>query len=136
MPEWFKCLLLVAFLTLCAARTLTQIWCLAELRKWRTVPELRGIDWLDIVYRLERDLGVRVSASDFENLQGVERINLSAGQLWELAAAKLRSSGRQVPSDGWERVVATLSEALNVRRTRVTPSSRLFADLGMVDCLD
>jgi hypothetical protein len=112
-------------------------WCLIDLRrKWRAVPELWGVDWLDIVYRVEREFGVSLTAGDFAEWPEEMRIGLTAGQVWELVASKLRAGGSVVPDDGWGLVVGVLSDALNVRPERIAPESRLYADLGMVYGLD
>ncbi len=109
------------------------LWFMLEMRrKWRSVPELWSIDWLDIVYRLEREFRIKLTGTDLEGLSADARVELTAGQLWELVAARIRGVGSEVPADGWERVVAALSEALNVEPRQITPGSLLYADLGMV----
>jgi hypothetical protein len=126
-PAWFG---LRAFT---AAKVVAVCWCLVALRqKWRSVPELRAADWLAIVYRLEREFGVTLTATDFEGWPAAARVGLTAGQLWELVAAKARAVGRVVPAEGWDRVARALAEALSVRRRRIAPGSRLYADLGMI----
>jgi hypothetical protein len=112
-------------------------WCLLEWRRhWRSVPEFFGFDWLDVVWRLEREFGVKLLGADFERLSADERNGLTAEQLWQVVADKLRNTGIDVPSNGWERVVAVLGEALNVRPERVASGSRLYADLGMLYGMD
>jgi hypothetical protein len=133
MQMWVWLLVFGTLAAFATVRYICVVWCLIQLRrKWRSVPELWGIDWLDVVYRIERELGVTVTASDFEVLPADERIALTAGRLWEMVATKIRASGAETPADGWERFVAALSKALQVKSTRVTPASRLYADLGML----
>ena len=118
-------------------KLLLGIWCLVELcRKWRGASELWGIDWVDIVYRLEREFGASLTAADFAGFSPEGRVALTAGQLWVVVAAKIRASGRDVPADGWDRLVAALSEALNVKPVRIVPDAGLYADLGMLAGLD
>jgi hypothetical protein len=137
MGEWLWLVLGSLFGLFAFVKILGGIWCLVELgRKWRGAFELWGIDWLDIVYRLERDFGVSLTAADFAVWSPEVRVALTAGQLWEIVAAKIRASGREVPGDGWNRVVAALSGALNVKPLRIFPQARLFADLGMLRGLD
>ena len=137
MGEGLGCLLGWACVAVAVAKMLAGWWCLVELRRrWRSVPELWSVDWLDIVYRLERDLGVTLTAADFEGQPTTARLALTAGQLGELTTAKIRAAGREVPADGWERVVVALAEALNVKPRRITRGSRLYADLGMIYGLD
>jgi hypothetical protein len=84
------------------------------------------------VFRVERELGVSLTVADFEGWSPDARAALTAGQLWELVASKLRAGGAAVPAGGWDQVVALLSEALNVRAGRIRAESRLYAELGMV----
>ena len=132
MSEWLGW----AFGSVCVAIAVLKlaagVWCLVELRrKWRAVPELWGVDWLDVVCRLERAFGVKLTAADFADWPADARAGLTAGQLWEVVADKFRVAGADVPVDGWERMAAALSEALNVRAKRIAAGSRLYADLGM-----
>jgi acyl carrier protein len=109
---------------------------LALLRHWQSVPELWGIDWMDVVWRLERELRVKLTGSDFEQFTAEERSGLTAGQLWEVVVDKLRQVGIEIPENGWERLVGALCEALNVDAKQVNPDSRLYADLGMLYGVD
>src|SRR5262245_46271235 len=134
MGEW----LWWVFSSLCGMFHVIQLigvcWLLIELRrrKWHFVPELRGIDWLDIVYRLQREFGVTITAGNFNGWPAEARAALRAGQLWVLVCTKLSDTGAERPKDGWERVVAALSEALNVKPGQVTLESRLSLDLGLM----
>src|SRR5262249_38673375 len=98
--------------------------------------ELWGLDWLDIVYRLEYTFGVTLTAADFAGLSPEAQQALTAGQLWEVVAARIRTSGQEVPADGWDQVVARLSESLHVKPRQIVPDAQLYADLGMVHGLD
>ncbi len=80
--------------------------------------------------------GVPITASDFQVCASDARYSLTAGQLWDLIAAKLWATSAGVPADGWQRVVVALSEALNVKPWRITSDSRLYADLGMLYGVD
>jgi hypothetical protein len=123
---WAVCELAFVVAYICFHRELFNSRC-----EWRNASELWGIDWLDILYRLNREFGVVLTAADFEELPADARSALTAGQLWEVVAAKLRVAGTTPPPDGWQRLVETLSEALSVKRQRITPESRLLEDLGM-----
>ncbi len=132
MGEWVTWILG----SVCAAIAVLQgvglVWVLIELhRKWRTAPPLWGLDWLDVVYRVDREFGLVLTGVDFDGWTPETRAELTAGQLWELVASKLRARSVEVPADGWDRVVALLAEALNVKASRIVPESRLCADLGM-----
>ena len=105
-------------------------------RKWRTVPELWALDWLDIVYLVERDFGVLLVAADFEGLSPAARQGLTAGQVWGVIAARLVAVGSSVPPDGWARLVTILTRSLNVKPEQVTHGSRLYADLDMTRGLE
>jgi hypothetical protein len=137
MGEWLWWVLGSLFGLFAVVKLLGGIWCLVELcRKWRGAFELWGIDWLDIVYRLEREFGVSLTAADFAGWSPEARVALTAGQLWEVVAVRICASGRDVPADGWDRVVAALSESLNGKPLRIVPHARLYADLGMLHGLD
>jgi hypothetical protein len=134
---WLEWMIFPCLVTWAIAQILGKAWCLLQLRRhWRSAPELWGIDWLDIVFRLEREFGVRLTGTDFAQFSAHERITLTAGQLWKVVAGKRQNGGNNRPKDGWERVVTTLGEALNVDSERVLPSSRLYADLGMFAGID
>jgi len=137
MGEWLCGLLCWLFVLLAIFQIGLRVWCLIELqRKWRSIPELWGLDWLDVVYRVQRAFGVPLTAADFVELSPEARRALTAGQLWERIAAHLGATGRPVPADGWDQVAGALSEALNVDPDRIMPTSRLYADLGMLPGLD
>jgi hypothetical protein len=131
MGEWVQYLAGSICLLLAAAQLAAGLWAFTELRKRRSVPEFFGLDWLDIVFRVERQFGVSLTVRDFECFPPEALRVLTAGQLWDAISAKLQTAGREVPLDGWEQIVAALSEALNVKAKRITSGSRLYADLGM-----
>jgi hypothetical protein len=95
------------------------------------VEPLTGLDWLDVVLRLESCFGISFTRSDFEAIPATARAVLTAGQLWDLVQVKLRATGKPVRNGGWEKVVVALAEALNMATTRIEPNSQLCADLGM-----
>ena len=100
MGEWLWCLLGWLCAACAAVKLIGFCWFLVELRrKWRSIPELWSIDWLDIVCRLELEFEVTLTAADLADRSADERMALSAGQLWELVAAKMRVAGREVPAD-------------------------------------
>jgi hypothetical protein len=89
MGDYLWCVLGFVCAAFVAVKFIGGFWCLMELRrKWRSTPELWSIGWLDIVFRLEREFGVTLNAVEFEGLQTAERVELTAGQLWELIASK------------------------------------------------
>jgi acyl carrier protein len=132
MGEWFWDGMIALLAVYCAVSLFCTAWCLLELRRnWRSAPELWGLDWLDVVWRLERELGVHLTGADFGRFSVEERGQITAGRLWDVAIERLRIAGTEVPGDGLERVVKSLCEALNVDAERITPDSRLYEDLGM-----
>jgi len=137
VSEWLSCVILSLFVAVAVVGITLNASCLLVLRRhWRSVPELWGIDWLDVVWRLEQELKVELTGSDFERFTADERMGLTAGQLWEVVVDKLRQTGIQTPGNGWERLVVALCEALNVDANQVNAGSRLYADLGMLYGLD
>jgi hypothetical protein len=132
MNQWFEWVLGSICGLLAVLQFLAVIWCQVALRrKWRTTPEFWTIDWLGIVARIEREFGVALTVADFEDLSTRARIDLTAGQLWELVAGRLRARGSAVPRSGWARLVDELAAALNVKPWKIGIGSRLYADLGM-----
>src|SRR5262245_44915293 len=103
---------------------------MCDLRR-KSVPELWGLDWLGILYRLERSFDVVFDRTDFAAIPAHRRVFLTAGQLWDLVAAKLGMESRTVPDDGWDKVLAAVSEELNVKPVNVQRESTLYAELDM-----
>jgi hypothetical protein len=134
MANWLSLLLFTVGIVVGGLRAVGGCWCLLELfRKWRSVPEFWGLDWVDIVYRLEREFKVSVAADDFVCMPTAARVALTSGQLWHLVTAKMIAAGSGVPADGWERFVAVIAQALNVNPRKIAPGSRLYADFGMTN---
>jgi hypothetical protein len=136
MAEWVWLALGGVCLTFAVVKVVGTCWCLFDLRKWRATPELWGVDWLDVVYRIEAVFAVTLTAADFASLSPHERAALTAGQLWDVVTAKAAAENRPIPPDGWLRFVESLCAALPVRPDRVTPLARLTADLGMRPDID
>lgn len=79
MAEWAEW----TIASLCGAFSVVQLlgtlWCVVEFhRRWRSVPELWALDWLDIVYRVEHEFGVALAAADFKGLPAEKRAALTA----------------------------------------------------------
>lgn len=69
MGEWLTWLLGSACGAIAVVQFFGGIWCWIELRrKWSSCAELWGVDWLDVVFRLEREFGISLSGTDFEAL--------------------------------------------------------------------
>jgi hypothetical protein len=130
LAEWFTGTICMSLI---AAQIISLIWCAIELRKnWWSTSEFWGVDWLDIVCRVEREFGVSLTAADFADWSPEARAALSAGQLWELVEAKRATVAIAGSPAGWPRLAVVLSEALNVPIDRIDLHSRLYGDLGMV----
>src|SRR5262245_31276972 len=90
---------------LAVAKALVTAWCVVELRRhWRAAPGLWVVDWLDVVWRLHRELGVRLTGADSQRLSGDERAALTAGQLRGGGAGRRSGAGGGGPAGGWEGV--------------------------------
>jgi hypothetical protein len=110
----------------------------AELFLKRSARELRGIGWVIIVGRLERDYGVDLRRLDFDKQMGQRGEELTVSDLWHRVSKWFRelwelyqSQGFSVPQIEWMAFAGILSEELSIPRKRVQPESRLAADLGM-----
>ena len=114
-----------------------------------------GIDVLDITFRIEKQIGLRISGEDWNRLiaENDGSRDVRAGQLLELAlerraCRKCRCGLLGYPESGacpecgtrfdyseteqlWEELRIVLSEALRVKREKITRDSQLIKDLGM-----
>jgi hypothetical protein len=129
---------LLGFGLLMVLQAISRLMCVVELhRKWRSIPELWGIDWLDLTCRIHHEFGVELTGADFERWSPQQRIALTAGQLWELVQERLTQDVYvAMGSSGWDRFVKLVSGALVVKQHRITAASRLHVDLGMTYELD
>jgi hypothetical protein len=133
MNEWLKWALGFLCVSFIALKIFCTIWIAIQLRrKWRSCPEFWSIDWLDIVLRIEQEFCVEILAADFETIPSEARVEITAGQLWEVVSRKMTAKGFVVSQDGWERLKMVISEALNVRPAKIALYSRLYSDLGMI----
>ncbi|HSI33891.1 MAG: hypothetical protein ACAI43_14930 [Phycisphaerae bacterium] len=95
-----------------------------------------GIDFLDIVFRLEKEFSIKLPRAalfwtDAEmRLRRRERPPLTAGLLHRQLVEFLSRNRLDVPADSWERVRKCLSAALGVKEDEIRPDSRLIEDLG------
>jgi acyl carrier protein len=99
-------------------------------------PTCVGMDFLDIVVRLERAFGTKfergtlywtneqVAAGQFP------RSDPTVGFLHQRVCDELRAHRRSIPSDSWERVRDSVAQALSARPQDIRPADRLIADLG------
>jgi len=115
---------------LAAIQFVAGLICLYSLCR-KSVPELWGINWIDILFRLERDFQLEFHPSDFQRFRGQRRTDLTAGELYEIVQTKLSAAGRPVPCGAWYRMKIAIHEALNVSPLAVRRHSRLYADMGM-----
>ena len=90
-----------------------------------------GIDFLDVVHRLERWYGVRLERADLEPLWLRPARNLTAGELHAAVCDKLRAAGRAVPASSWNGVRLELATVLGVSPFAIRPGSWRVADLHL-----
>lgn len=96
----------------------------------KSVPEFWGIDWIDILFRIESALDIEFHPADFRKFRRQTNDEITAGELFEIVEAKLAEVGR--PTYGaWGRMKIAIHEALNVSPRAVRRDSRLYADLRM-----
>jgi hypothetical protein len=91
-----------------------------------------GIDFLDIVFRLEKEFrfDARLQPAPWDDRPVP---NLTAGQLHHWVCERLMYTGRPVPSDSWPRVQRCIGEALGMPESQILdirPEDRLVQDLG------
>jgi hypothetical protein len=134
-PDWL-CYLFIGVVFLAAVfqhvGMLYAIWAL----RTKAVPCLWGIDWLDVVWRLERRFGICLDATDFQYLAEQGQDDVTAGEVYAVVCRKLWDANRPIPAGGWNGVRIDLHEALHVRPFSVRRSSLLIRDLGMLRGID
>ena len=87
-----------------------------------------GIDLLDMVFRLEREFGLRVNREDDLFQRGDD---MTAGEVQFIVGVQLLEQGKALPDDFWPRVQRVIAKTLEIPEHQIHPTSRLFDDLGM-----
>ena len=97
---------------------------------------LMGIDFLDIVFRLERSFAVKiprgrlywtreqVNRGDFPNTDP------TAGEIHARMCELLREQNRPVPSESWQRVCRCIGDCLGIGPDTIRPEHHLIGELG------
>ena len=95
-----------------------------------------GIDFLDIVFRLEKSFAVKiprgrlcwtreqVSRGDFPNYDP------TVGEIHVRMCELLGEQKRPVPSDSWQRVCRCIGDSLAVMPEMIRPEHHLIGELG------
>ena len=89
-----------------------------------------GIDFLDIIYRVEKSLDIRLARDDFDFTQKQFLVR----DFYDLVERKvnLKEDGSSYTREEIEEIVKTaICEALAVKPGDVTPEKDLVRDLGM-----
>ena len=70
-----------------------------------------GIDFLDIIYRVEKSLGIRLEREDFDFSQG----KFLVGDFYDLVERKVRAASKEIPEspDYREKIARELSQTLS-----------------------
>jgi hypothetical protein len=97
-----------------------------------------GIDYLDIHFRLEKALGIRLPPTSLywsrqEREAGsvnTGKHDVTAGEVHTNLCEALVELGHEVPANSWEIVRACLGEALGFPPGEVKPEHWLIRDLG------
>ena len=95
-----------------------------------------GLDLFDLMFRLERRFGVRISLAQFKKMAGRRGIHdIEIGDLYELVRAQVPSTSvLDLETDGediWLIFQREISQALGVDEDEVTKDKLLNRDLGM-----
>jgi hypothetical protein len=128
--ELFGWLCVGPVMALWLVQVVSLLYCWHALRQ-KSPRILWCIDWIDILFRLEREFGITFCPSDFQHLVSQQPPDITAGELFAIVRRKVWDTGRPVPADGWQRLTGNLSQALNVEASPILCDSRLRADLGM-----
>jgi hypothetical protein len=89
------------------------------------------MDFLDIVFRLERRYGVNLQREHFEHVLTRMKAELTAGDLLEVVCGQLRCSGRPIPPSTWNGIRLEVARAFNISPFTIRRESKLVGDLGM-----
>jgi hypothetical protein len=82
-----------------------------------------GLDGVELIMAVERELDVEITQDDANTLRTV-------ADFYELLLAKIPSAASLEPSI-WVRLVRVLSEEQSIPPERILPAARLVADLGI-----
>ena len=92
-----------------------------------------GIDMLDLVFRLESQFHVTIEWEPLDRAaQRYTPWDITAGDVHRVVYGICRDAGVAVPASSWHRVkLAIIRSCPNrVSPTRITPHTRLIAELG------
>ena len=112
-----------------------------------------GLDILDITFGFEKAFSVKIPRDTLFNetkwlehlrklkkqrVKPLPRYDITIGELHDTLCNYLRSIGREIPADSWERVTTTIADSLGVRcfsssnvdKNEIRRESWLFKDLG------
>src|SRR5262245_44197833 len=128
MADWAGWLCSGLFAALAVLQFLGGLYCWYSLCR-KSVPALWSIDWIDVLFRLEKEFRICFCSDDFRHIQ--DEADITAGELFAIVCRKVQEAGRPVPFGSWQRIRLVLHEALRASPWRIRRESRLRADLRM-----
>jgi len=92
-----------------------------------------GIDMLDLMFRLEKQFHIPIEWEPLERVaQRFSPWDLAAGDIHRVVCDTYVAAGAAVPASSWRRVKLVIIHCRPgpISPTRITPHTRLVADLG------
>ncbi len=92
-----------------------------------------GIDMLDLMFRLEKQFHIPIEWEPLERVaQRFSLWDITAGDVHRVVCDTCRDADVAVPAGSWHRVKLAILHSCphRVSPTRITPHTRLVADLG------
>ncbi len=96
-------------------------------------PLSMGIDMLDLMFRLEKQFHVPIEWEPLERIaKRFSPNDITAGDVHRVVCDTCRDAGVAVPASSWHRVKLAIIHSCPrpVSPTRITPHTRLYAELG------
>jgi hypothetical protein len=94
-----------------------------------------GLDFLDCRFRIQREFKLRYRDMDIDKLdvpwdKKGALTGVTAADMARWVEVSILAKGQVPPPDLWPRVQGCIAATVSVRREQVTPTSRIFEDLG------
>ena len=93
-----------------------------------------GVDWLDIVLRIEKSFGIKIQRGDDKRLLRMpvvpNKTGARCGDLHDMVLRLCEEQGVKVPPSSWTRVKLCIMRACKAKAKRVRKDAWLHDDCG------
>lgn len=92
-----------------------------------------GLDFLDVVFEIEKQFGVRICAADLTESEewDASKNDCTAGALHRIICRKCEEEGVPVPRSSWNRMRIALMKSAGVAADEIKEGAWLVHDLDM-----